>query len=263
MREAHDMGGAIAAVAGARRVFVLTGAGISAESGVPTFRGDGGLWRSHRAEDLATPRAFARDPKLVWEWYAWRQGTVGKCAPNAAHEALARAPHRFERFTLVTQNVDGLHQRAGSPDVVEMHGCIWKARCADEVAPDCAAVRQTHAAPSDPRARWRTVVDFVAEGAALPPPCTCGGILRPHIVWFGESLDEEVIERAFGEAREADVLISVGTSGLVTPAALLPRIAASTGATVIEVNPADTPTSALAAFALRGGAGEILPRLFP
>ena len=261
MSEAGPMEAAAAALKSARRVFVLTGAGVSAESGVPTFRGDGGLWRSYRAEELATPEAFHRNPKLVWEWYGWRQGVVGGCAPNAGHEALARAHDRFDRFTLVTQNVDGLHQRAGSPDVVEMHGNIWKARCAKEGVPQGAAARAAHPA-ADGTARWRTLVEFSAEGAEMPPPCTCGGILRPHIVWFGESLDEEVLSRAFAEAEEAEVLLSVGTSGLVHPAAMLPRIAANTGATVIEVNPHETPASRLATYALRGGAAEILPRLF-
>lgn len=261
MEQRNDIEAAVVRLKNARRVFVLTGAGMSAESGVPTFRGDGGLWRNHRAEELATPEAFRRDPKLVWEWYGWRQGVVGKCAPNAGHEALARAPGRFERLTLVTQNVDGLHEMAGSRDVVEMHGNIWKARCAEEVTPQGAAARKAHPDGSD-TARWRTLVDFTAEGVAMPPLCSCGGLLRPHIVWFGEALDEGVLGRAFAEAENAEVLISVGTSGVVYPAAMLPRIAADTGATVIEVNPHETPASSLATFVLRGGAAEILPRLF-
>ena len=253
----------------AKRVFALTGAGVSAESGVPTFRGDGGLWRQYRAEELATPEAFKHDPQLVWEWYAWRQGVVGGCSPNAGHDALARMQDMFGQFFLVTQNVDGLHQRAGSRDVVEMHGNIWKARCASENTAGCGAALRAHpeldnvsAGSDDPEGcGWLTVVDFLADEAPLPPPCSCGGILRPHIVWFGEALDSAVLNRAFQEAKRADVLLSIGTSAQVTPAALLPQIAAQTGAVVIEINPQATPNSSISNYALRGPSAEILPRL--
>ena len=153
-------------LARASRVTVLTGAGVSAESGVPTFRGPEGLWRNFRPEDLACPEAFARDPRLVWEWYAWRQGVVAGCQPNAAHLALVRMEREWPAFTLVTQNVDGLHERAGSSRVLELHGNLWKARCVAE-----GGVR-----------------DFQA-GQDLPPRCSRGALLRPHIVWFGESLE--------------------------------------------------------------------------
>lgn len=254
-----DVEEAAAVLRGARRVFALTGAGVSAQSGVPTFRGDAGLWRTYRPEDLATPQAFAIDPRLVWEWYAWRQGVIAECAPNAGHEALARMQGEFAEFLLVTQNVDGLHQRSGSTGVVEMHGNIWTARCAREDRPGCAEARRAH--PDLEGDGWLTLRAFTAGSAELPPTCTCGGLLRPHIVWFGESLDQAVLRRAFDQAARAEVLLSIGTSSVVFPAAMLPKIAAQTGATVIEVNPQATPNTAFARYALRGGAAEVLPRL--
>lgn len=225
-------------LASASRVVALTGAGISAESGVPTFRGEEGLWRNFRPEDLATPEAFARDPRLVWEWYAWRQGVVEGCEPNPAHQALVRLEQEWPGFTLITQNVDGLHARAGSIRILELHGNLFRARCVRE-----ADVR-----------------DFRAEGE-LPPRCSCGGLLRPQIVWFGESLDERTIELAVQAVEECELLLLVGTSALVTPAALLPVIARRSGAEVIEVNPHPTGASDLAAVALRLPAAQALPRL--
>ena len=236
MRDAIDQVSRL--LAGATRVVVLTGAGVSAESGVPTFRGPEGLWRNFRPEDLATPEAFARDPKLVWEWYAWRQGLVAACQPNEAHRALVRMEREWPGFTLVTQNVDGLHARAGSSGPLELHGNLWKARCVRE-----GGVR-----------------DFQA-GEELPPRCACGALLRPHIVWFGESLDERTIERAVEAAEECEVFLAVGTSALVTPAALLPVIARRGGAEVVEVNPQPTGATEVATWALRGAAAEVLPRL--
>lgn len=229
-------------IANARRVAVLTGAGISAESGVPTFRGPDGLWRNFRAEELATPEAFARDPKLVWEWYDWRRALVAKCAPNAAHAALARLEARQPGVTLVTQNVDGLHALAGSADPVEMHGNIWKVRC--------------------------TACHRVAEDRRVPipilPACErCGAVLRPHIVWFGESLDENVLERAFGAFEYCDVALIVGTSGQVQPAASLAGIAKRHGAFVVEVNREPTPHTPVVDVSLMGPAGEVLPALIP
>lgn len=226
-------------LAGATRVAVLTGAGVSAESGVPTFRGPGGLWRSHRPEELATPEAFRRDPKLVWEWYAWRQGVVAGCEPNAAHRALVEMEAEWPAFTLITQNVDGLHARAGSSRPLELHGNLFRARCVRE-----GGVR-----------------DFVAAGHELPPRCECGEPLRPHIVWFGESLDERTVERAVAAAEEAEVLLVVGTSALVTPAAMLPVIARRSGAAVVEINPNETGATEVATHVLRGPAAEVLPRL--
>lgn len=226
-------------LARASRVVALTGAGVSAESGVPTFRGPEGLWRTYRPEELATPEAFRRDPKLVWEWYAWRQGVVAGCEPNAAHRALAEMEAEWPGFTLITQNVDGLHARAGSVRVLELHGNVFQARCLKE----------------------RGVRDFTAAGVDLPPRCDCGELLRPHIVWFGESLDERTVERAVGAAEECEVFLVIGTSALVTPAAMLPVIARRSGASVIEINPEETGATDVATHVLRGKAAEVLPAL--
>lgn len=225
----------------ARRVAVLTGAGISAESGVPTFRGPSGLWRQFRAEDLATPEAFARDPKLVWEWYDWRRGLVGRAEPNPGHAVLARWGRAFPEFTLITQNVDGLHARAGSPAVLELHGNIWKTRCTREGG---------------------VADNFEIPLRKIPPVCPrCGALLRPHIVWFGESLDPDVLGRAFDASARCEVMLVVGTSALVQPAASLPLHASAAGAKVIEINPDPTPLTRSADIALPGKAGEILPRI--
>jgi NAD-dependent deacetylase len=176
-----------------RRVAVMTGAGVSADSGIPTFRGPGGLWREYRPEDLATPEAFRRDPALVWEWYEWRRGLIREARPNAAHDAIAR----LTGATIVTQNVDGLHARAGSRDVVELHGNIFRVRCVRE---QTTSVRE----------------DAFAE---IPPRCECGALLRPDVVWFGEPLPEEAVARAVSAIRTADLLLVIGTSGVVYPAA--------------------------------------------
>jgi len=232
----------------ARAVGVLTGAGISAESGVPTFRGTDGLWRTYSAADLATPEAFSRDPHLVWQWYRWRQGIIGRAEPNPGHRALAALQTRFAAFTLITQNVDGLHQRAGSTGVVELHGNIWRARCAR----GCGVVRQLDM-PDAP--------EHADAGPADLPTCTCGALLRPDIVWFGEALDQRHLDAAMEAARTADLFLVVGTSALVYPAAGIPLVAARAGATVVEINPDDTPLSPLAAIVLRGPAADVLPAL--
>jgi NAD-dependent deacetylase len=221
-------------------VVALTGSGISAESGVPTFRdAQTGLWSRYDPQELATPEAFARDPELVWRWYAWRRSLVEGARPNAGHRALADLERRTPAFSLVTQNVDGLHQEAGSTNVVELHGNIRRTRCPAEnvpVEPD----------GTDP----------------LPPLCpNCGSPLRPDVVWFGEALPVAELEAASEAARSCDVLLSVGTSGLVYPAASLPYEALENGAIVVEVNLEATPLSASADFSLRGRAGEVLPRL--
>lgn len=220
---------------------MLTGAGVSAESGIPTFRdAQTGLWSRFRPEELATPEAFARDPRLVWEWYEWRRGLVAGAAPNPAHRALARVQAIVPGFTLVTQNVDGLHARAGSTDVIELHGNIHRNRCFAEGVP---------------------IADW-APADTPPPRCPrCGGPLRPDVVWFGEPLPAEGLARADAAARDCDVFMSVGTSAAVYPAAQLPLTALAAGACVIEVNRDPTPLSAAATFALHGQAGEILPRL--
>ncbi|MBI5167850.1 MAG: NAD-dependent protein deacylase [Candidatus Eisenbacteria bacterium] len=220
----------------AHRIVALTGAGISAESGIPTFRGAGGLWREFRAEDLATPHAFARDPKLVWEWYDWRRGLVAAARPNAAHAALAARPD----ITLVTQNVDGLHTLAGSRGVLEVHGDLWTLRCVG-----CGAERSDRTVPLP----------------ELPPRCSvCGDLLRPGVVWFGESLPERTWSLASAAAEAADVFLVIGTSSLVHPAAgLAARAKAAANAKVVEVN-LERSGAGADAF-LEGRAGEVLPAL--
>jgi NAD-dependent deacetylase len=231
-------------LARAARVTVLTGAGVSAASGVPTFRGAGGLWRRYRAEDLATAEAFARNPSLVWEWYAWRRGLVAACAPNEAHAILARWHARFPRFTLVTQNVDGLHERAGSADAIRLHGSLWELACWDGCA---AAPRPWH--------------DNRVPLPELPPHCpACGGLARPAVVWFGEMLDPTVVERATA-ALSCDVFLSIGTSSVVYPAAGFLHGAKSRGVFTVEINPEETPMSADVDAVLRGGAEDVLPKL--
>ncbi len=222
-------------------VVVLTGAGVSAESGVPTFRGEGGLWRQFRAEDLATPQAFARDPTLVWEWYAWRRGLIAECEPNAGHRVLAEMESAFPRFLLVTQNVDGLHQRAGSRRVVELHGSIWRVRCVRE-----GTVSEDSRVPL----------------SEIPPRCECGALLRPDVVWFGEMLPEAALQRASEAAAACTVMLVVGTSAVVQPAASLPWMAKSHGARVIVVNPEATPLLDAADEVWLGPAGEVLPSLW-
>ncbi len=224
----------------ASSIAVLTGAGVSAESGVPTFRGAGGLWNQYRAEQLATPGAFERDPRLVWEWYEWRRGVLRKAEPNAGHVALARLERTKSRFTLITQNVDSLHELAGSRNVVKLHGDL----CIDR----CTVCRSETRWSGDPR--------------PLPPHCgACGGLLRPGVVWFGEALPPEAWERAGQAACAADVFLVVGTSAVVYPAAGLVPLAKSSGARVIECNMEETPFSSEVDRSLRGKAGEILPRL--
>ena len=237
-------------VARAERILVLTGAGVSAESGVPTFRGSGGLWKSFRAEELATPEAFARDPRTVWEWYQWRRDLVAGCAPNAAHHALARlALARHGRVTIATQNVDGLHARAarelGSEHAMplELHGNLFATRCV-RCGQDAGEVR----------------VDATSL-ETLPRCARCGGLLRPGVVWFGESLAPAVIEAATEAAATADLALVVGTSALVHPAAGLAAHTLAGGGALVEVNPDATPLSARATVALRGAAGAIVPAL--
>jgi len=224
----------------ARRIAVLTGAGISAESGVPTFRGPDGLWRTHKPEELATPGAFARDPKLVWEWYDWRRSLIAKVEPNPGHIALAALEDRSPEFTLVTQNVDGLHERAGSRRIRRLHGSIWRVRCTE-----CGAETTDDRVPLP----------------EIPPRCGCGALVRPGVVWFGESLPEKEWQAAERAATHCDLLIVAGTSAQVYPAAALIPMAAQSGARVIEINMEDTPLSGVAGLSLRGRAGEILPRL--
>jgi NAD-dependent deacetylase len=227
-------------IADANAVAILTGAGISAESGVPTFRGDGGLWREYRAEDLATPAAFARDPKLVWEWYDWRRGIIAQAAPNAAHRALVQLEIRKPQFTLITQNVDGLHDLAGNGKILKLHGDIWRLRCTG-----CGANFPNRRVPLP----------------KVPPHCACGAMARPGVVWFGEPLPEGIMQEAEHAAGGAEVFLVIGTSAVVYPAASLIPFAKQAGAKVIEINPEPTAATSIVDCALQGPAGEILPQL--
>jgi NAD-dependent deacetylase len=239
--EATSLAAAAAALKAAQQVLVLTGAGISKDSGLPTFReAQTGLWARYSPEELATPEAFARQPDVVWRWYAWRRQLVAAATPNAGHRAIAELQRhltaRGDAFTLVTQNVDGLHALAGSQDVVELHGNINRIVCS------------------------RCGREDAAPGAGEPPACReCTAHLRPDVVWFGETLPAEALQRAAEAASRCDVFLSVGTSGLVYPAAGLVQVAMQAGATIIVVNPeADAAGSALW---LRGSASTVLPRL--
>ncbi|MBT8487996.1 MAG: NAD-dependent deacylase [Gemmatimonadetes bacterium] len=248
----------------ARRVVVLTGAGVSAESGIPTFRGEAGLWKSHRPEELATPQAFRRDPRLVWEWYAWRRTLVARCEPNQAHRALARfALADASRTTLVTQNVDGLHHQAARAEAgettapndgttlglaesaypLEVHGAIHRDRCSS-----CGRLDE---APGR--------VD--AESADRLPTCGCGALMRPDVVWFGEALDPDVIGASMAAADEADVCLVIGTSAVVHPAASIPEVTRRRGGRVVEVNLEPTPVTGYADVTLLGTAGSLVPAL--
>jgi NAD-dependent deacetylase len=232
---------AAAAIRKARHVCVITGAGVSAESGIPTFRDAlTGLWASFNPEDLATPEAFERDPKFVWDWYEFRRDLVRKAVPNPGHYALAELARLVPRFTLVTQNVDGLHQRAGSRGVLEYHGNILRDRCTVE----------------------QVIADRSEESRhGLPRCAACGGLLRPDVVWFGESIPAGPMLAAAEAAASCDVFLSVGTSSLVYPAAGLAETALRSGARVIEVNPDVTGLSQSASIALPGASGVLLPRL--
>ncbi|HEV8539759.1 MAG TPA: NAD-dependent deacylase [Nitrospiraceae bacterium] len=224
----------------AQAITVLTGAGISADSGVPTFRGTDGLWRNFRAEDLATPEAFARDPKLVWEWYNWRREIIAAKQPNTAHHAVAQMERRSASFWLVTQNVDGLHRAAGSEKLSEIHGNIWKVRCTG-----CARVSSNTDVP-----------------LRLLPTCEmCGRLLRPHIVWFGESLDPSDLERSHQALTSCDLVLIIGTSGVVYPAASFAAVAKAAGAFVIELNLDPTPQSDIVDLAVQGRAKDLVPAL--
>lgn len=231
-------------IASARAITVLTGAGISADSGVPTFRGDDGLWRNFRAEELATPEAFARDPRLVWEWYNWRRGIIASKKPNAGHHALVEMEKRCPRFTLITQNVDGFHGLAGSRNLIEMHGNIWKVRCTR-----CGQTSINQEVPIQ-------ILPYCRQA-----PNACGGLLRPHIVWFGEAIDPVDLERSFSALRSCDLMLVIGTSGVVWPAASFAETAKSAGAFVVEVNLSRSANSDLMDDVLLGRACEILPRL--
>ncbi|MFQ5950374.1 MAG: NAD-dependent deacetylase, partial [Nitrospiria bacterium] len=223
----------------AEAVTVLTGAGISAESGIPTFRGEGGLWKQFKAEELATPEAFRDHPGIVWEWYHWRRGIIAKKHPNRAHIALVELEARVPRFTLITQNVDGLHGVAGSRNIIELHGNLWKMRC-----PGCDAVIENRS----------------LETPLLPKCANCLALLRPHVVWFGEAIDPIDLQKSMKACRECDVFLVIGTSSLVQPAASFASLAGAEGAFIAEIN--ITPSLPVRPDVyLIGKAAEIVPRL--
>jgi len=225
----------------ATRVVVLTGAGVSQESGLSTFRdAQSGLWAQYRPEDLATPRAFARDPKLVWDWYAHRRESAKGASPNLGHYALVEMENRISEFTLITQNVDGLHRIAGSKNILELHGNILNVRCSE-----CGMFADN----------WEDDLESV-------PRCEkCNALLRPDVVWFEESLPREQLDAAVSATRACQIFFSIGTSGVVQPAAALAHAAKAEGAVVVEVNAEPTPLTARADFAFHGKSGEILPEL--
>ncbi len=239
----HDLTTATDLLTAARRVACLTGAGISAESGVPTFRdAQSGLWSRYDPQTLASPQGFAADPGLVWRWYMWRLDLVSQARPNRGHTALARLADLVSNFTLITQNVDDLHEQAGSRDVLHLHGNIARFKCN----------RCGRAHPLRPAERT----------ADQPPVCHhCGGLVRPDVVWFGEMLTQAVLTEAWHAVERCDLLLVAGTSGMVYPAASLPGVAQAHGAKVIDINPDPSPISRTADLFLQGPAGEILPAL--
>lgn len=225
----------------AEKVVILTGAGISAESGVPTFReAQTGLWARYDPQELATPEAFLRNPRLVWEWYAWRRELISQVQPNPGHFALADMEHHIPELVLLTQNVDGLHQQAGSRAVIELHGNIMRTRCFKE----------------------DTVIETWPGTENIPPLCPrCGSMLRPDVVWFGENLSAYALLAAQEAAGTCDLFFSVGTSGVVEPAASLPFIAQRQGAVILEVNPSSTPLTGYANHLFQEPSGQFLPAL--
>ena len=231
----------ISLLRGTSKLVALTGAGVSQESGLRTFRdAQTGLWAQYKPEDLASPQAFRRDPKLIWDWYAWRREAVKGVRPNAGHYALVDLERRVPEFTLITQNVDGLHRMAGNQNVLELHGNIQRVRCSE-----CYAVAEV----------WGDDTEFVPQCSA------CGGLLRPDVVWFGEALPRDQLEAAVEAARGCEVFFSIGTSGVVQPAASLAHAARNQGAVVVEVNAEPTPLTSKANYAFHGKSGEILPEL--
>jgi NAD-dependent deacetylase len=221
-------------------LLVITGAGISHESGIPTFRGNDGLWQNYRAEELATLEAFERDPIAVWKWYDYRRGIIGKAEPNPGHRAIKELETIFDNSLLITQNVDGLHGRAGNSRMVEIHGNLWRVRCVRE---------------------GKTSTLMEVPLSAIPPRCECGALFRPDVVWFGESLSSTELEQAFRAVEVCDTLIVVGTSGIVYPVASFPETVKHNGGFVIEINTESTPISAIADISIYGKSGDVLPEL--
>ncbi len=235
----------------ASHVVVFTGAGVSAESGIPTFRDAlSGLWARFDPMDLATPDAFDRDPALVWGWYEWRRLQLSRSRPNPAHDAIAQLETRIPDLTLITQNVDDLHERAGSGSVIHLHGDLHSPRCSV-----CATLYTLDADTSS--------VGATKEGSRIEPPrCPqCGSPVRPGVVWFGESLPERAFEHAFDAAGKCDLLLSIGTSGIVQPASLIPELALQHGGHVVHINPQTSPGKHPREASIQGLAGQVLPLL--
>jgi NAD-dependent deacetylase len=227
-------------LANARSVVVSTGAGMSKESGIPTFRdAPNALWAQFDAEKLASPEGFLRDPPLVWRWYEERRRMISTARPNPGHTAIARLEDHFEKFVVITQNIDDLHRKAGSRNIVEMHGNIFRYKCFDLSHP----------------------IDELPKDDLVPPRCRCGSLIRPDVVWFGEILPQRAVERAYTALETCDVMLVVGTSGIVYPVAGFPEVARRHGARIIEVNPEETPITPLSDVFVEGRAGETLPRL--
>ncbi|WP_425460237.1 SIR2 family NAD-dependent protein deacylase [Leptospira semungkisensis] len=223
-----------------KKILALTGAGISAESGVPTFRGKEGLWKEFRAEELATPQAFSRDPHLVWEWYLWRMDLISTKSPNSAHYSLAELEKKKSDFFLITQNVDGLHARSGSKKIIEIHGNIFRTKC--------TGCKKTFSSQIE-----ELKVSFKCK--------ECASLLRPDVLWFGETYNSELLNESIHLAEEAEIALVIGTSGAVGIPVELARIAKSNGALLIEINLEKSAYSSLSDYFFPGKAGEILPEL--
>ena len=246
-------------------VLVLTGAGVSAESGVPTFRGAGGYWRKWQAQSLATPQAFRSDPSLVWEFYHHRREVMLSKQPNPAHVALTKLQRQFKKegkiVDIITQNIDGLHQDSGADDVVELHGSLFKTRCTK-----CGNIEVNRDSPICEALRDKGMPEPSASNADIPiellPQCNCGssGLLRPHVVWFGENLDAEVLEKVDHSVETCDMCLIIGTSSVVYPAAMFAPQVANRGVTVAEFNMEDTPATMNFKYHFRGPAGINLPK---
>jgi len=222
-------------------IVAFTGSGISSESGIPTFRGKDGLWKKFRAQDLATPIAFSTNPKQVWEWYDWRRQLISEKNLNPGHKTLAEWDNFFASLYVITQNIDGLHQKAGSKKIIELHGNIWKLRCTQK-----GTIIEDHTTPLK----------------EIPPKCKiCGALLRPHVVWFGEALDMALLNQALKLSSHADLMLVIGTSSLVYPAASIPMTAKESGAKIIEINPESTPLTPHADISIRGKSGDVLPQI--
>lgn len=229
----------ISSIRNAKSCVILTGAGVSAESGLQTFRGMQGLWDDFDPMKLATPEAFACEPKKVWEWYQWRREKLPLVQPNPAHKAIAEMERYFDNFLLITQNIEGLHQRAGSTKMVELHGNLNRNKCS----------------------RCGIMIDILPVSDEVPPRCRCGGLIRPDVVWFGEMLPESALKQAWRAPERTDIYFSVGTSAVVQPAASLGLVAKNNGAVLVEVNPEATEMSGLFDHVFNGKAGEVMPEI--